>query len=117
MPRLFDFDSEPSCMETLPGTISTLPLDDLKKSSFAPDLNVKERSDALVSTPFDLITNEIPVWDQRSVILDLSKKNSHPDSPTSVSQVIPVETCKTLNKPMELHTKMPFQVCLQLLIS
>lgn len=117
MPRFFDFDSEPSCMETLTGSLSTPLLDELKNSSFAPDLNVKDRSDSLISTPFDLTTSEIPTWDHGSVILDLSKKNSHSDIASSVSQVIPMETCETLNTPMELHTQNPSQVCLRLLIS
>lgn len=117
MPRSFDFDPEASCMETLTGSVSTLPLDDLKASPFAPDLNVKDRSDALISTPFDHTTNDIPIWGQRSEVLDLSKKNSPSEIASSVSQVIPVKTCETLNPPMEPHTKTPFQVCLRILIS
>lgn len=113
-PRFFDLDSEPSCLET--GSLSTPPLQDLKNSSFAPELNVKERTDALISTLFDRTTNETPIWDQ-SVVLDLSKKNSHSDVASSISQVTPMETCETLSTPMELRTNTPFQVRLGLLIS
>lgn len=114
-PRFLELDSEPSCMESLPGSVPNPPLDDAKKSLFAPDLNVKERSDASISTPFDPTTNEIHIWDQRPLILDLSKKNSPSDVASSVSQVVPMETCENLNTPMELHPKAPFQVCLRLL--
>lgn len=107
-PRSFELDSEP-----LSGSVATPPLHDVKNGSFAPDLNVKERPDALISTPFDLPTNEIHIWDQRPVVLDLSKKNSSSD----VSQVLPTETCEKLNTPVELPPKAPFQVCLRLLIS
>lgn len=117
MPRIFEFDSERSCIETLTASVSTPPLDDLKNTSFAPELNDKDRADTLISMPFDLTPNEIPIWDQRAVVLDLSKKNSHSDIAPSISQVIPMETCKTPNTPIELHTKTPFQVCLRLLIS
>lgn len=116
-PRFFELDSEPPGMETVPGSGPNPPLDDVKKSLFAPELNVQERSDASISTPVDPSTNEIHVWDQRPLILDLSKKNSPSDVASSLSQAVPMETCENLNTPMELHPKGPFQVCVLLLIS
>lgn len=103
MPRFFDFDSDPCT-----GSVSSPHLD-LKDSLLS---NVKYTSDDLISAPLVLATNETSTQDQSSIILDLSQKNSLSDRTTSVSQVIPKETCETLNTPLEQQATTPFQVCI-----
>lgn len=106
MPRFFDFDSDPCT-----GSVSP-PHSDLKDSSLAPDPNVKDTSDDLISTPTFLATSETSTQDQSSIILDLSQKNSISDKTTSVSQVFPKKTCETLNTPLEQQAATPSQVCI-----
>lgn len=101
MPRFFDFDSDPCT-----GSVSP-PHSDLKDSLLAPDPNVKDTADDLISTPLVLATSETSTGDQRAIILDLSQKNSLSDKATSVSQVIPKETT-----PLEQQATTPFQVCI-----
>lgn len=105
-PRFFDFDSDPCTGSIFP------PHSDLKDSLLVPDPNVKDTSDDSISVPLVLATSETSTWDQRSIILDLSQKNSLSDKPTSVSQVVPKETCETLNTPTEQQVTTPFQVCI-----
>lgn len=116
MPRFFDFESDPSCLETPTVPTSTSPHSDLKDSLLAPNRNVKDTSDALISTPLVPAPSETSTREEKSIILDLSQKNSLSDITTSVSQVIPKETCETLNTPVELHPTTRFQVCLGFLI-
>lgn len=105
MPRFFDFDPDPCT-----GSLSP-PHSDLK-DSIAPHPNVKDTSDDLISTPLVLATSETSTEDQSSIILDLSQKNPLSDKTTSVSQVIPKETCETLNTPLEQQSTSPLQVCI-----
>lgn len=106
MPRFFDFDSDPCTDSVSP------PHSDLKDSLLAHDPNVKDTSDDLISTPLVLATSETSTQDQSSIVLDLSQKNSISDKTTSVSKVIPKETCETLNTPLEQQVTTPFQVCI-----
>lgn len=117
MPRFFDFGSDPSCLETTTAPISTSPHSDLKDNLLAPNANVKDTSDALISTPLVPAPSETSTREEKSIVLDLSQKNSLSDITTSVSQVIPKETCEILNTPAELHPTARFQVCLGLLIA
>lgn len=117
VPRFIEFDSDPSSLEKTPaGSVSTPPHPDLGVRSFAPDSNLKDTSDDTMSRPLDLSTNGTPTWDQKSVILDLSKNNSPADISTSVSQVATKEACETPKTPLEFHARTPFQVCLRLLV-
>lgn len=104
VPRFFDLDP-------CPGSVSPAH-SDLKDSLLAPDPNVKDTSDDLISTPLVLATSETSTQDHSSIILDLSQKTSLSDKTTSVSQVIPKETCETLNTPLEQQVTTPFQVCI-----
>eukprot|EP00066_Takifugu_rubripes_P016555 XP_011605821.1 PREDICTED: protein FAM208B isoform X2 [Takifugu rubripes] len=103
MPRFFDFDSDPCS-----GSVSP-PHSDIKDSLLAPDPNVKDTSDDLIPTPVVLAASETSTQDQSFIILDLSQKNSLSDKTTSVSQVIPKETCETLNTPLEQQAATPIQ--------
>lgn len=116
MPRFFDFESDPYSLETPIAPISTSPQSDLKDSLLPPDPNVNDTSDALISTPSGPVPSETSTREEKSIILHLSQKNSLSDITTSVSQVIPKETCETPNTPVELHPTAQFQVCLGFLI-